>query len=61
MIYTSRKKAIRALCLMCMGGAPSEVKRCTSKECPLHPYRMGKNPFSKKSGQFKKREESPQP
>lgn len=41
-------KAIRAKCLDCCGGMPSEVRDCTIESCALHPFRMGKNPFRKK-------------
>lgn len=38
-------KLIRKYCLQCMGGSPKLVKDCTSEStCPLHPYRMGRNP-----------------
>ena len=26
---------------------PNEVKLCPSKDCPLYPFREGKNPFKK--------------
>ena len=38
-------KAIRAFCLECSGGATSEVKFCPVEECPLYPFRFGKNPY----------------
>ena len=37
-------KAIRAKCLDCCCGHPSEVRFCTAVKCPLYPYRMGKRP-----------------
>lgn len=37
-------KAIRAKCLDCCCGHPSEVRSCTAVNCPLYPYRMGKRP-----------------
>lgn len=37
-------KAIRAKCLECSGNQPSEVRNCLITECPLYPFRMGKNP-----------------
>lgn len=37
---TSRKKAIRAHCLACMGWNAEEVKVCTDKECPLWRFRI---------------------
>jgi hypothetical protein len=42
-------KAIRAKCLDCAGGMPSEVRECQISRCALHPFRMGKRP--KKDGQ----------
>ena len=41
-------KAIRAFCIDCMGGQVREVKLCPSKICPLHAFRMGKNPYRKR-------------
>jgi hypothetical protein len=41
-------KIIREKCLDCCCGSPVEVKLCPVKNCPLFPYRMGKNPFRKK-------------
>ena len=37
-------KAIRAFCLDCCGGSPSEVKQCVSQNCPLFAFRLGHNP-----------------
>jgi len=37
-------KSIRAYCLECSGGSPKEVRLCVIPECPLYPYRLGKNP-----------------
>jgi hypothetical protein len=37
-------KAIRKKCLECTCGSPKEVKECHITDCPLHPYRFGKNP-----------------
>ena len=36
----SRKAAIRAMCLLCLGGSPKEVSLCTSPDCPLFKYRI---------------------
>jgi hypothetical protein len=36
---------IRAKCLDCSSGQPSEIRRCTAVKCALWPYRMGSNPF----------------
>lgn len=37
--------AIRAKCLDCSGGSPSEVRKCTAFRCALWTMRMGVNPF----------------
>jgi hypothetical protein len=42
-------RAIRANCLSCSGGSPSEVRKCTAVGCALWPMRMGVNPFYGKS------------
>ena len=36
-------KLIRKFCLECMDGSMKLVAECQS-DCPLHPYRFGKNP-----------------
>lgn len=41
-------KAIREFCIDCCGGVPGEVKTCTSANCALHPFRLGKNPYRAK-------------
>lgn len=38
-------KAIRAKCLDCCYDSPSEVRMCPSEDCPLYPFRFGKNPY----------------
>jgi len=45
----STSKIIRAKCLDCCNGQPSEVRKCVATSCPLWPVRMGKNPFHKRS------------
>ena len=45
-------KAIRAKCLDCSGGHPSEVKNCVILDCSLYPFRMGKNPNRKGIGRI---------
>lgn len=40
-------KAIRAKCIDCCGGNIYEPRLCTAKNCPLHPYRLGKRPKTK--------------
>lgn len=42
-------KAIRAKCLDCCCWQQQEVRLCPATYCPLHPYRMGKNPNRKVS------------
>jgi hypothetical protein len=37
-------KAIRQKCLDCMCNQRKEVELCPDEECPLYPYRLGKNP-----------------
>lgn len=41
-------KAIRDFCLDCCGDSYSFVKECTSVNCALYPFRLGKNPFRTK-------------
>lgn len=43
-------RAIRAKCLDCSAGQPSEVKMCTHTDCSLYLYRYGKNPNRKGLG-----------
>lgn len=37
-------RIMRNFCLDCMGGSCSLVRKCPSEQCPIWPYRMGKNP-----------------
>ena len=37
-------KAIRRRCIDCSGGSLAEVRACKFDTCPLHPFRLGKNP-----------------
>ena len=37
-------KAIRAKCLDCCCEQRNEVAACPCQDCPLYPYRFGKNP-----------------
>ena len=37
-------KAIRKHCIDCSGYNLAEVSRCEQDDCPLYPYRMGRNP-----------------
>lgn len=41
-------KAIRLKCLDCSTGSSNEIKLCVIPDCPLYPYRFGKNPYAKK-------------
>ena len=43
-------KGIRAMCRKCLGGSPSEVRRCTDLNCPLFRFRFGKNPRQQDAG-----------
>lgn len=45
---TSPLKAIRAKCLDCCCEQINEVKFCPASNCPLHPFRFGKNPYRKR-------------
>lgn len=41
--------AIRAKCVECSGGYLKEVANCTIPKCALYPFRMGINPFNKRT------------
>lgn len=41
-------KAVRAKCLNCSAGSAKEVDLCPIDDCPLFPFRYGKDPFRKK-------------
>ena len=45
---TSPIKAIRAKCLDCCCNNSAEVRMCPASDCPLHPFRFGKNPYRTK-------------
>jgi hypothetical protein len=38
-------KAVRRKCLDCSGGSHAEVAHCLVCQCPLFPFRFGKNPW----------------
>ena len=38
----TRGQAIRAKCLDCCCGHSAEVRKCPAEDCPLWPYRMGR-------------------
>ena len=37
-------RAIRAMCVHCMGDNTYLPKTCEAKHCPLWPYRLGRKP-----------------
>lgn len=45
---TSPLRAVRLKCLDCSSYQLNEVKECNITNCPLHPFRLGKNPFRKR-------------
>lgn len=47
--WLSPLKVMRAKCIDCCGGELGEVRKCTAVSCPLWPYRMGTNPFRRKT------------
>ena len=42
-------RAVRAKCLDCCCGNTAEVRKCVATDCLLWPFRLGSNPFRKKS------------
>lgn len=44
MKHLSAIKSIRKYCLDCSCQSIKEVRDCVIPECPLYPYRMGRNP-----------------
>lgn len=45
-------KILRRFCLQCMGGCHLLVRECKTEDCPIHPFRLGKNPA--RAGQVQK-------
>ena len=51
--HTSPVKAIREMCIECMGGRgsgqnyPKLIAECGSPNCALHEFRFGTNPYKK--------------
>lgn len=37
-------QTIRQNCIECCGGSPKEVSLCPIQRCPMHPFRMGRDP-----------------
>ena len=50
------KTAIRARCIQCTNGQMKEVQLCPCTTCALHPFRMGENPFNKRTAERLARE-----
>lgn len=38
-------KTIHQKCMDCSAYQPKEIELCPSDDCPLYPFRMGKDPF----------------
>ena len=55
---TSPIKAIRAYCLECVAHQKNEVTNCELTACPLHAFRFGKNPFTKRTLTEEQRQEA---
>ena len=63
-VCTTRREAIKVFCAEChalldrrdkMKAIQLEVIRgCTDTDCPLFPFRVGKNPFTRRKGTFKR-------
>ena len=45
---TNVMRAIKLKCLDCSTYNINEIKECPVKNCPLYPFRLGKNPFRKR-------------
>lgn len=43
------RTAIRARCIQCCNGQVKEVALCPCETCALHKFRMGENPFNKRT------------
>jgi hypothetical protein len=42
---------MRNFCLQCQGGSYILIKECETEDCPIYPYRFGKNPARAGKGQ----------
>ena len=51
-------KVMRQFCLECQGGSKVAVKECSTDDCLIHSFRLGKNPAS--AGKGKSRDEMAQ-
>lgn len=49
-------KAIRLKCLDCSGDSAEEARKCVIPDCPLFPFRFGKNPFRTPMSEEKRKE-----
>lgn len=49
-------QAIKAKCLDCVCDQKQEVKLCPIVDCPLHQFRFGKNPNSKRTMRDKQKQ-----
>ena len=54
---TNVLRAIRLKCYDCSSYQSNEVRECIVTNCPLYPFRLGKNPFRKKELSDEKRNE----
>jgi len=50
-------KSIRKFCIQCSGFSVREVAKCVIPDCPLYPFRFGKNPNRSGIGNSKPKEE----
>ncbi len=46
---TTPLKALRARCLDCCAGQVAEVRKCVAVRCPSWPFRMGRNPWRRRT------------
>lgn len=54
-VKTNPVDVIRQKCVDCCGGLRAEADACNITDCPLHPWRFGKNPYRKKRESPKKK------
>lgn len=47
-VETNPVKVLRLKCLDCCCGSAKEVALCPAEDCPLWPWRFGRNPYRKK-------------
>ena len=55
---TNPVKVIRLKCLDCCCGSSDEVKACPCEDCPLWPFRFGKNPYRRKTEMTEEQKEA---